>query len=299
VSLNRFPPPSRHSHRNLAERGAAAPLSLDLGGWSYRFRGMDVILRRDLESRYEAFLAPDQPEAFEVDVLDGKVDQFIPVPDTAARTAHPLSLIWEGPDLLLRSYGFTGWISPGEARGQIALARGGFEKPGWCVENFLRAGLAWRALEEGGMLFHAASLIRGDLAFLFLGASGSGKSTLASIAREGRVVSDDLTLVRKMPEGYRVAGTPFRGTYTGGLPVKGLFPIAGVYRILKAERERLEACPAREALAILLANCPFVVDHLAMRPEILDRLGAFQASHPLAYLHFTLRGDFWSVLPPG
>jgi hypothetical protein len=299
VSLNRFPPPSRDSHRSLAERGDAAPLILDLGGWSYRFRGMDAILRRDLETRYEAFLAPDQPEAFEVDVLDGKAEQFIPVPESAARTAHPLSLFWEGPDLLLRSYGFTGWISPGEGRGQIALARGGFEKPVWCVENFLRAGLAWRALEEGGMLFHAASLIRRDLAFLFLGASGSGKSTLASIAREGRVVSDDLTLVRKMPEGYRVAGTPFRGTYAGGLPVKGLFPIAGVYRILKAERERVDECPAREALAILLASCPFVVDHLATRPEILDRLGAFQASHPLAYLHFTLQGDFWSVLPPG
>jgi hypothetical protein len=274
-------------------------LSLNLGGWIYRFRGMDEILRRELETRYAAFLAPDAPGAFEVGVLDGKADQFIPVPESAAQTSHPLSLIWEGPALLLRSYGFTGWISPREARGQIALARGGFEKQTWCVENFLRAGLAWRALEEGGMLLHAASVIRRDGAFLFLGASGSGKSTLASISKEGRVVSDDLTLVRKLPEGYRVAGTPFRGTYAGGLPVRGLFPIAGVYRILKAERDRLQECPSREALAILLANCPFVVDQLAQRPEILDRLGSFQAAHPLTYLHFSLQGDFWSVLPPG
>jgi len=298
VSLNRFPPPSRDSYRNLAERGDAAPLSLDLGGWIYRFHGMDETLRRDLETRYKAFLAPDAPGAFEVEVLDGKADQFIPVPESAAQTSHPLSLIWEGPALLLRSYGFIGWIAPDEGRGQIALARGGFEKQPWCVENFLRAGLAWRALAEGGMLFHAASLIRQDVAFLFLGASGSGKSTLASISKEGRVVSDDLTLVRKMPEGYRVSGTPFRGTYAGGVPVKGFFPIAGVYRILKAEHDRVQECPAKEALAILLANCPFVVDHLATRPEILDRLGSFQAAHPLAYLHFTLQGDFWSVLRP-
>jgi len=297
VSLNRFPPPSRDSHRKLAERGGAAPLSLDLGGWLYRFHGLDETLRRDLETRYGAFLVPDAPAAFQVGVLDGKADQFIPVPQSAAPGPHPLSLMWEGSALLLRSYGFTGWISPDEGRGQIALARGEFEKPAWCVENFLRAGLAWRALDEGGMLLHAASLVRHDRAFLFLGASGSGKSTLASISTEGRVVSDDLTLVRKMPEGYRVAGTPFRGTYAGGVPVKGLFPIAGVYRILQAERNRLQECPAREALAILLAGCPFVVDQLATRPEVLDRLSSFQATHPLAYLHFTLRGDFWSVLP--
>ncbi len=296
--LNLHPPPSRRFFDGLSLRGAAGPIGIDIGGWPYRFQGLDGTLREDLAERYRTFTVPPEGEdRFEVRALDGRVDQFVPPDAGGGGRSHPLSLGWEGGLLLVRSYGFAGWISLGERHGEMALARGGFEKGLWCVENFLRVCTAWRAFEEGGVLLHAASLVRRGSAYLFMGASGSGKSTLAAISREGKVLSDDLSLVRRLPEGFRVAGTPFRGTYQGGEPIRGFFPVGGIYRIFKAGVNRVEACPPSNAVADLLAASPFVVDQIARRPEILDHLRDLNEAHPVAYLQFNLQGDFWDLLP--
>jgi len=94
-----------------------------------------------------------------------------------------------------------------------------------------------------------------------------------------------------------VAGSPFRGTYQGGEPLRGFFPIGGVYKIFKADRNNMEACPPRNAVADLLASSPFVVDQISRDAEILANLKALVAAHSVAYLHFTRDGNFWDVLP--
>ena len=45
-----------------------------------------------------------------------------------------------------------------------------------------------------------------------------------------------------------------------------------------------------------LAAAPFVVDQLTYDGRILSTLQALDFSHPLAYLYFNLKGDFWTVL---
>jgi hypothetical protein len=283
----------------MSSRGGGGPLGIEIGEWSYRFEGLDEKLREALLARYGVFVTePEGEDRFHVRVLDGREEHFVsPESESTGGGRHPLSLGWEGEMLLVRSYGFAGWLSFADQKGEIALSKGEFEKGPWSVENFLRVCTAWRAAFEGGALLHAACLIRGQGAYIFMGASGSGKSTLASRSTQERVLSDDLTLVRKGPQGFRVEGTPFRGTYQGGEPVKGRFPIAGIYRIFKADRNSIEPCPRRNAVADLLAACPFVVDQLDRYPEILSHLRTLDLTHPLAYLHFTLQGDFWNILP--
>lgn len=300
MTLNPHPPPSKSFFEPLRPRGPAGPLDITVGGWNYRVEGLDPSLRRLLEDRYAAFRgAREGNDPFRFRVLDGGVDHFVPPDEGVRPPVHPLSLGWEGDILLILSYGFAGWASLSGSEGEVALARGGYEKAEWCVENYLRVCTAWKAILEGGVLLHGASLVRSDRAWIFVGASGSGKSTLAGISRQGRVISDDLTLVRRLPEGFRVAGCPFRGTFQGGGPVKGFFPIAGIYRIFKSMENRLEACPPEHTVANLLASSPFVVDQLAREPAILDNLKALAEAHPMAYLHFNRDGNFWEVLPEG
>lgn len=298
--LNPFPPPSLAFFRGLSAHGPAVPLILDIGGWSYRFAGMDPSLRTQLEERYRAFLeeTPGQG-AFSIGVLDGAVEHFVPPERESRDGPHPLSLGWEGAALLVRSFGFAAWIDLEKETGEMALARREYERWHWGVENLLRVTTAWRAAAEGGVLLHAAGILRDGLAYLFMGASGSGKSTLARTSREGKVLSDDLILIRKGREGYRAVGTPFRGTYAGGSPIRGEFPIAGIYRIFPSGENRVEACPPAHAVADLLAAAPFVVDQVAHDPGILERLRSLANRHPPAYLHFTREGDFWDLLPEG
>jgi len=296
--MNRYPPPGRDSFQNLPPRGAVDPLGIQIGGWFYRFDALDAPLKSLIESRYEVFATASPPQdSFQVRVLDGGVDHFVPPQRGTGAAPHPLTLGWEGELLTIRSFGFVGWVSLEELRGEIALARGEYEKAPWCLENYLRVCTAWRAAREGGALLHAASLARGRKAYIFMGASGSGKSTLAATSREGRVISDDLTLIRRLPEGFRVAGTPFRGTYTGGEPLKGFFEVGGIYRIFKARENRIEKCSRDQEVAHLLASCPFVVDQFSRFPAILVQLRALSSAHPIADLHFDLSGSFWDVLP--
>jgi hypothetical protein len=296
LDLNRFSPPLRSFFYGLSERGNAASLALDIGGLAFRLGRSDELLRASLGERYAPFLGGDENGAFQVRLLDAGKDHFV-APEVVSRgNPHPLSIAWEEQVLLVQSFGFAGWIDVKKKCGELALGRDEFEKAIWCVENYLRVCTAWRAVEEGGALLHAASLALEGKAFLFLGASGSGKSTLASTSRSGEVISDDLTLVRRREGSFCVAGTPFRGTYQGGRPIRGDFPIGGMFRIFKATINRVEACPRNHAVADLLAAAPFVVDQLAHDYRILSNLKALDAAHPLSYLHFNLDGDFWDVL---
>ena len=296
MDLNRFSPPPRSFFAGLSERGSAAPLALDIGGLAFGLNTSDEPLKERLGERYAAFLGGGTEAAFQVRLLDAGIDRFVAPELVPTGNPHPLSMAWEESVLLVQSFGFAGWIDVKGMRGELALGRDEFEKATWCVENYLRVCTAWRVIEEGGVLLHAASLTLKGKGYLFLGASGSGKSTLAATSRSGEVISDDLTLVRRSKGAFRVAATPFRGTYEGGRPIRGDFPIGGMFRIFKSSRNRVEPCPRNHAVADLLAAAPFVVDQLAHDSRILSHLRALDESHPLSYLHFNLDGDFWDVL---
>jgi hypothetical protein len=296
LDLNRYPPPPRSFFSGLSERGSAPSLAIDIGGLVFQLNHPDEVLRESLSGRYSHFLGGDESEAFQIRLLDAGRDHFVAPEVVEWGNPHPLSIGWEGQVLLVQSFGFAGWIEIGGMRGELALGRDEYEKSTWCVENYLRVCTAWRAVEEGGALLHAASLVRKGKGYLFLGASGSGKSTLAATSRSGEVISDDLTLVRRQGGAFHVAGTPFRGTYQGGRPIRDTFPVGDLFRIFKSASNRVEPCPRNHAVADLLAAAPFVVDQLTQDSRILSNLKALEAAHPLSYLHFNLDGNFWDVL---
>lgn len=296
MELNRFPPPARSFFEGLQCRGDAVPVGVDIGGLVFQLECADAQLEAELRDRYRHFPGPESEGGFRIRLLDAARRHFVPPDQVSPLARHPLSLGWEGPILLMQSFGFAGWVDLEEGKGELALARAEFEKAPWCVENYLRVCTAWRALREGGVLLHAASLVKNGRGYIFLGASGSGKSTLAAISRDGEVVSDDLSLVRRKHGKFLLSGTPFRGTYQAGVPLRGDFPIAGVFRIFQAPSNRLEPCPRNHAVADLLAAAPFVVDQLNHDERILRNLKSLDDSHPLAYLYFNLAGDFWDVL---
>ncbi|HEU5182578.1 MAG TPA: hypothetical protein VFW45_17460 [Candidatus Polarisedimenticolia bacterium] len=296
MDLNRFPPPPLDFFKTLMPLGQAEPLVVDIGGLAFRLEGADKERAAILKERYAGFLTTRQEETFEVVLLDAEKEHFVRPDEAPVGTGHPLSLAWDGPCLLVQSFGFAGWAAFEERRGAVALARAEYERSAWCVENYLRVVTAWRALREGGALLHAASLVLEGKGYLFMGASGSGKSTLAATSRQGEVLSDDLSLVRFHDDRFMIAGTPFRGTYTGGRKIQGEFPIAGMFRILKSADNRREPVPPGSAVTILLASAPFVVDQIERDGRILENLRRLDAAHPLAYLHFDRSGSFWSAI---
>ena len=144
---------------------------------------------------------------------------------------------------------------------------------------------------------HGASAVHRGQAFLFFGPSGAGKSTLSECNRRARVISDDLSLVLPGPDGKpHVIGSPFRGTWTGGAPVVGSFPLRAGFRLVKAVDPEVRFVPRVRAFAELVGNLPFVAEAFADRPDLFESVERAFAELPLYHLHFRKDDSYWDAI---
>ena len=261
------------------------------------FEGLPDPLADRMAVAYAPYLsaATGSGRPLRVRVFEAPVEYFIPPGFAPGWEVYRMHTALDGGMFRTVSYRLASWIDVTRREGAIALASGERDPAPRALENFLRSSVAWLAIETGGFFLHGASIVRGGRCYLFYGPSGAGKSTLAAMNTEGKVISDDLTLVLRGPGGLLAAGGPFRGTYAGGTPVVGTFPVAGFYRLRKDERTFL----ARDdggCFADLLGNLPFVVDQLPSHSHLIDRVRSCVEGTRMRYLHFRKDEDFWPVV---
>jgi hypothetical protein len=297
VDAARTEPPSldefRLYDRPAGDRGAR----IDIAGIAVEFEGLPDDLADQMGRAYAPYLsAPTgRGRPLRVNVRQAPVEYFLPPGFTRDREVYRMLTALDGDVFRSVSYRLAAWFDVARGEGQIALGRGELDPAPRALENFLRSAVAWLAIDRGGFFLHGASIVRRGRCYLFYGPSGAGKSTLAAMSTEGRVISDDLTLILGGPEGLMAAGGPFRGTYRLGEPVVGTFPVAGFYRLRKGGRTAVEPDDGG-CLADLIGNLPFVADQLPRRPEIMDRVRALVSRTPLHYLRFSKDAGFWPVI---
>ena len=289
--------------------------AMSLPGLSIGFDGMDdewhgAFLRR---LRVHGFDGSGSTEPFTLTLSASRADTeyFIEPPPPGDEGVYPLLVEVETDrdrpgHVLVRActFGIAARFSSAGGAGHVVFSTGDFDPRERGVENILRVATAWVAVARGGLLIHSASIVKDDRAYLFFGQSGSGKSTLAASSRRGRVVSDDLTLLLPDENGRpEVVGAPFRGTYSGGDPVEGRFPVAAAFRLKKAEAGEtvsVEALSPVHAMGGVIANLPFVVDQLHTRPELFESVEKVIGSFPILALRFRKDDDsFWDVIESG
>jgi hypothetical protein len=287
-------PPPVETLAHYTEPGGDRSVRVEIAGLAVEFDGLPADLADRMCVAYASFLSPvgSAPAALRMRCVAAPVDYFLPPGFAHGREVYRMVTALQDGVFRSASYRLASWFDLARGEGQIALGRGDLDPAPRAMENFLRSAVAWLAIDRGGFFLHGASIVRDDRCFLFYGPSGAGKSTLAALCRQGRVISDDLTLVLRRPAGLVAAGGPFRGTYTRGEPVVGSFPVAGFYRLRKDERTRVEPDDGG-CFADLLGNLPFVVDQLPRHPWIIDRVRALVEGARFGYLHFRKDEDFW------
>jgi hypothetical protein len=203
----------------------------------------------------------------------------------------------EGDRVRYLSYRVAGWFDTATRRGQLLLARGGWEPELRAFENYVRVAVAWMAASLGGALVHAAGAEWRGNGYLFYGESGAGKSTLAASNRRARFVSDDLSLVLPGDDGrLELVGSPFRGTYEGGAPVEGRFPLRAGFRLIQAAEAGVRKVGRVQALSELVGNLPFVAEAFSNRPDLFARVEGGFAPVPLFHLEFRKDDTFWDAI---
>jgi hypothetical protein len=296
--VRRGTPPPFEFFAEPRRPAGAARCGLTLSAIRIEIEGLDAALAAALRARFGPY-ADDAPPHGDAGLRIGfareERDYFIEPP--AAPEFNPVWIACDGSRIRYLGHRLAGWFDTRERLGQIVFARGAFEPELRALENYLRCAVAWCAVERGGALVHAASAVRHGKAYLFYGESGAGKSTLSAVSTRGSVVSDDLSLVLPRPEGgLDLVGSPFRGTYEGGAPIVGRFPLAAGFRLVKADRAEVRPVQRTLALGQLVGSLTFVAEAFRERPDLFASIEAAFAGIPLLHLHFAKDDSYWDAI---
>ncbi len=286
---------------------------VDFDALSIVFEGMSAEWHAAFLQRYAPWsgvVAPDRtaprPADLTLECGLGERDHYVEPPPAGVSAINPVAIEVDedGPGhsrIRVCTYGLAATFSTRGGRGRAIFAHTDYDPRERAVENILRVATAWLAAARGGLLMHRASIVRDGAAWLFFGQSGAGKSTLAALNTKGQVLSDDLTLILPGADGRpRAIGTPFRGTYTGGPPRPGAWPVKAAFRLRKARgSESSEVLPVRRSLgnAMAIANLPFLVDKLHARRDLFPGVEKIFSAFPIRALRF--RKDdpaFWDAI---
>lgn len=163
-----------------------------------------------------------------------------------------------------------------------------------CLKFILYVIFSFNLLNVEGFLIHAASLIKNGNGYLFPGKSGAGKTTITRLSKDSIVLSDEISLVRKIGKDYYLFGTPFSEL---DIAVENTYiPLKQVLLPKKDNKNYLMPVKPLEALEHLIPNVYFFSENNKFKIQLfnicLDLVNSVQTHE----LHFMLDPSFWSVI---
>jgi len=280
----------------LDRSAGRAGRDLTIGTDTIRFQGLSDEFADVLDSRFRGFVAPPATGPAHLVVRTVRGDGLGWLPRWRPGDSYRLEAEAGGGPLVVRSYHFA-LVPEVSGAWRLAIEDRGAEPVGRVIENATRYLVARLAVARGGLALHGAGVLRGRQAFIFAGPSGAGKSTAIRLSSPARSLGDDFAVVLPVSGGWGTPALPFDNAGVAPPdPVRGLCPLAGVWRLFQAEHHRVERPSGVMAQASLLACAAFPW----ALPDLADRSGeavaALAASGLFGHLHFAPDPGFWSLL---
>jgi hypothetical protein len=163
----------------------------------------------------------------------------------------------------------------------------------YALDSLLRILLTVMLLPRRGFLLHAATVVRGGQAYVFMGRSGAG--TVASLSPRGTVLTDEISLLRHTDGAWQAHGTPCWGEFRAA-GINCHFPIAGIYSLEQDSKDRVEPMPAKEMLRAILPCVLFFTRDKRANAVLLHVLFSLVRRVPCYRLRFRRGADFWEAI---
>lgn len=277
---------------------SAGPVTRDLtlAFATLRFAGLDAAAAALLDERWGGFVSPPGAHAPDlvVQVVEGDGAAWLP-PWTPGE-GYRIEADAAGASLVVASYHFA-LVPEGAGAWRLSVTDTGAEPMGRVYDNAARYVVARLAIEKGGIALHGAGVRRGRRAWIFAGPSGSGKSTAVRLSAPAESLGDDFAVALPNGPGWSTCALPFDNSERAPSdPARGMFDLARVCRLFKAERHRIEEPPGVVAQASLLACTAFPW----ALPDVSDRaaeaIARLAASGRFVHLHAAKDAGFWALL---
>lgn len=260
-------------------------ISLSVGGIHVKLACNDSDLAAGLTERYKDFQIDQDP------IFSGVIE----LRSRQGPAAPPsLGMVFRDRILYFTDDDFRGYIDESSGHGQLKVQS---SHPGDSVDYFLRAIYALLAFRAGGLMFHAAGIVRDGRAYLFYGHSGSGKTTVARLSPGDLILNDDLVLLLPQDGAWQVHATPFWNP-TQVRPTRQSAPLAGMYRLVQSKEVFLRRLGAAQALAEMVSNVPIIPEDKSRSSELLIRGAGLLETVPAYQLYFLPDDSFWNVIEP-
>jgi hypothetical protein len=236
-----------------------------------------------LEERYQGFLTP------------GPAEWRLEIRRDAAALGGAQGVVVRregGPRRFsAQRFDFAGTLDLGTRTAEVTVA----ELDDVAINSFLRILYTLALGQSGGLVLHAASLIRNDSAYVFCGPSGSGKTTAARLSSDATLLSDELSIVRVIDGRVLCYGTPFRGELVMAGADRGA-PVAGIYFLHHGSQHVATTLAPRAAMTRLLRNVLWFVREPDVTAAIFRVAATIIDGVPSFDLSFRRDPGFWGVL---
>lgn len=275
--------PSRSAPLRASQSASVSTsVTAEIGGIPILLHPSDPDFCEVLAERYAGFLNPHSEPAYRFEV---QLDRTHEPSDEDAQVSREGSL-WR-----FQRGDFRATWDSRSGRGRIRQCPNPYS-----IDTVLRITHSLVLAEQGGFLVHASSAIRGGRAYLFAGVSGAGKTTMARLApSDATLLTDEISYVRRVDDGYRAYGTPFAGELARSGENTSA-PLEALYLLVQGPENRIQSIAPKDAARALMRHILFFAHEEELVARVFDSVLEFVSRVQVSQLVFTPDARAWELI---
>ncbi len=284
-------------------------LGLRFASVDFAFTGLSASQRAVVLERFEGLVVA-VPEGARADTLPGAHfrpavgSSFTPTPDVG--WVYDLALDFHPDHVDIAGRAFFARFARGACRAEVLTSLDDRFFLG-AFENLFRIISIYVLARRDTVVMHSAGVAQAGKGYVLFGRSGAGKTTSCQLlaargAQPGspahEILSDELNAVDllALAPGALLQPMPFAGDFGHDTLSSEAVPLHGIYALVQAPEARVTPCARAEALARVVAACPFVNVDPFESDSVFSRAERLLSSVPLRKLHFPKDPSFWSAV---